>query len=190
MKLSVWAKKQGVTYRTGYNWFKAGNIPNSRQTPTGTILVDEPVDNQKPEGKVAIYTRVSSNQNKNNLHTQADRLSDYARARGWQVVEIVKEVGSGMNDNRRQLEKLLSKENYSIILVEHKDRLTRFGFHYLELLAKEQGKEIHVVNEVEDPHDTLMQDMISIIYSFSAKLYGIRRAKRKTEKIIEELKND
>jgi len=73
------------------------------------------------------------------------------------------------------------------LLVEHKDRLIRFGFNYLVLLAEEQGKTIEVVNCAEDEKEDLIQDFVAVIYSFSARLYGLRRAKRKTEKIIKEI---
>lgn len=73
------------------------------------------------------------------------------------------------------------------MLVEHKDRLIRFGFNYLVLLAEEQGKTIEVVNCAEDEKEDLIQDFVAVIYSFSARLYGLRRAKRKTEKIIKEI---
>ena len=71
--------------------------------------------------------------------------------------------------------------------MEHKDRLTRFGFNYIEVLLKNRGKEIEVVNLSTNDESNLMEDLISIIYSFSARIYGLRRSTRKTEKIIEVL---
>jgi putative resolvase len=75
----------------------------------------------------------------------------------------------------------------TIIVVEHKDRLTRFGFKYIETLLTMQGRSIEVVNITENPIEDLVADMVSILYSFSARLYGQRRAKRKTEQIVKEL---
>lgn len=72
-------------------------------------------------------------------------------------------------------------------MVEHKDRLTRFGFKYIETLLAMHGRRIEVVNITENPIEDLMADLVSIIYSFSARLYGQRRAKRRTEKIVQEL---
>ena len=74
-----------------------------------------------------------------------------------------------------------------MIVVEHKDRLTRFGFTYIETLLEGQGRKIEIVNQADNGRDDLMQDLVSIIYSFSARMYGSRRAKRKTEKIVQEL---
>jgi len=140
--------------------------------------------------KVAIYTRVSSSENKDNLDRQAERLEEYATARGNQIAKVVKEVGSGVNDNRRQLDKLLRDKSYNRLIVEHKDRLTPFGFNYLEILFDEQGRTIEVAGEAANDTDDLMQDFISIITSFCARLYGQRKSKRRTQRLIEELKKD
>src|SRR5205085_7739725 len=106
---------------------------------------------------------------------------------GWKVHKVVKEVGSGINDGRKKLLALLADPTATMIVVEHKDRLTRFGFKYIETLLAMQGRSIEVVNVTENPIEDLMADLVSIIYSFSARLYGQRRAKRKTEKIVQEL---
>ena len=102
----------------------------------------------------------------------------------------MKEVGSGVSDNRKQLLKLLTDDGYSKIIVEHKDRLTRFGFNYIDTLFRQYGRSIEVVNEAANDRDDLMQDFVSIITSFCARLYGQRQSRRKTEKIIAELKKD
>ena len=72
-------------------------------------------------------------------------------------------------------------------MVEHQDRLTRFGFNYIETLLKQQGRSIEVIKTAADGQEDLLQDFIAIITSFCARLYGQRRSKRKTEKIIAEL---
>ncbi|BAK53820.1 resolvase-like protein [Thermus phage TMA] len=178
----------GISYRRAWQMYKDGKLPNARQLPTGTIVVIEENEKTIPApNAVAIYARVSSHENKNNLESQAKRLEDYAIAKGYQIKHVVKEIGSGVNDTRPKLIKLLKQNDYSILLVEHKDRLTRFGFNYLRLLCELQGKQIEVVNSSEEEKEDIVQDFVSVIYSFSAKLYGLRRAKRKTEKIIKEI---
>jgi len=97
-----------------------------------------------------IYTRVSSSENKAELDAQAERLRQYALAKGYRIREAIKEIGSGLNDNRRRLQKLLRDGKATKILVEHKDRLTRFGFNYLKTLLANQGCEIEVVNESKE----------------------------------------
>ena len=189
IKLSTYAKNHSVTYRTAWNRFNAGKISNAFKSDDGTILIK--VVNEKVDlSKVAIYARVSSNENKKNLETQADRLKQYCIAKGYQITEIEKEIGSGVNDSRKKLKKLLESDNWGIIVVEHKDRLTRFGFNYIEILLNKEGRKIEVVNMAEDEKSDLMTDLISIIYSFSAKMYGLRRSKRKTEKIIKFIESE
>lgn len=187
MKLSKWAKKMGISYRRAWQMFKDGKIPEAKQLPTGTIVVLEEEKDALPKDTVAIYARVSSHENKDNLERQVERLKEYAMARGWKIIYVVKEIGSGVNDARPKLIGLLKKKNYSILLVEHKDRLTRFGFNYLKLLTENQGKTIEVVNSAEEEKEDIVQDFVSVIYSFAAKVYGLRRAKRKTEKIVKEI---
>ena len=192
IKLSEYAKRHGVTYRTVWNKFKEGKLPNAYKDEFGNILVKLENANENPRlsGKAAIYARVSSNENRSNLQSQADRLKKYATAKGYTIVHVVKEVGSGVNDNRKKLLKLLQKDDYGILIVEHKDRLTRFGFSYIQTLLEARGVKVEVVNEAEDETSDLMQDLVSIIYSFSARMYGLRRSKRKTEKIIKCLQQE
>lgn len=157
---------------------------------TGTILVTEPVavkDVSPVSHAVVVYTRVSSTENKSNLDSQAERLVAYCIARGYQVGKVVKEIGSGVNDNRPKFLALLADPSIGHIVIEHKDRGTRFGFRYIETLLKTYGREIEVVNQAENGTEDLLTDLTSILYSFCARLYGQRRAKRQTEKIVQEL---
>ena len=188
MKLSTYAKKLGLTYKTVWRLWKEGKL-DAYQLPTGTVIVREEIKDKLPN-KICIYTRVSSSENKDNLKRQAERLKEYAIARGYQIYKIVEEVGSGVNDNRKKLSQILKDKDYNKLIVEHKDRLTRFGFNDISILFNQLGKEIEVVNETDNSKQDLMQDFISIITSFCARLYGLRRSKRKTEKIIKELKDE
>ena len=187
MKLSQYAKQQGISYKTAFRWWEAGAI-KGYQAASGTIIVteNEPV---KQVEKVAVYARVSSAEHKANLERQAERLSQYCEARGYQVAKVVKEIASGLNDGRPKLITLLKDTSITRIVVEHKDRLTCFGFNYIETLFETQGRIIEVVNAAENDKEDLLADLSSVIYSLCARLYGQRRAKRKTEKIVEELKS-
>lgn len=186
VKLSEYAKMNALSYRAVWNRYKAGKIPNASINELGHIVVEIDQDNTDTN-KVAIYARVSSSENKDNLAAQVEKLTQYAIAKGYQIVSTYAEVGSGVNDKRPKLEKLLTENNYSKIIVEHKDRLTRVGFNYIETLLKNREKEIEVVNLSTNDESNLMEDLISIIYSFSARMYGLRRSTRKIEKIIEVL---
>jgi putative resolvase len=190
MKLSEYARRVGVTYRTAWNWYRAGKL-RGYQTPTGTIIVQNEAEQVATREKlVAIYTRVSAAENRPNLDAQAGRLLAYCAAKGYVVSQVVKEVGSGVNEKRPKLLKLLSNPEIGVIVVEHKDRLTRFGFTYIETLLEGQGRRVEIINLAEDEKEDLLADLTAIIYSFCARLYGLRRAKRKTEKITAELHSD
>jgi predicted site-specific integrase-resolvase len=106
------------------------------------------------------------------------------------VSEIIQEFGSGINDKRPKLEKLLKQQNFTKLVVEHKDRLTRVGFNYINTLLNFNQIEVEVVNPSEDDKEDLIQDFISIITSYCARIYGNRRSKRKTEKLIMELESN
>jgi putative resolvase len=187
MKLSEYAKQQGVRYETAWRWFRDGKI-KGRRIGAHTILVEEgTLVNVPRQERVAIYARVSEAENKSNLDSQAERLIAYCTAKGYQVAKVAKEIGSGVNDSRPKLLALLEDQSLTLIVVEHKDRLTRFGFRYLETLLRGQGRAIEVVNLAENGTQDLLADLTSIIYSFCARLYGQRRAKRKTETIVKEL---
>jgi putative resolvase len=185
MKLSQYAKQQGISYSTALRWWKAGQI-KGYQAPSGTIIVQEDLP-PPPKPKVAIYARVSSSEHKANLERQAERLVQYCEARGYQVSQVIKEIASGVNDSRPKLLSLLKDTSVTRIVVEHRDRLTRFGFHYIETLLETQGRILEVVNVAENDKEDLIQDLASIVYSLCARLYGQRRAKRKTERIVAEL---
>jgi len=190
IKLSEYAKKSGINYFTAYRHFYKGYL-DGKKLPTGTILIKdietEDISLIKKEDKVAIYARVSSAENKNNLNKQVERMILYANAKGYKVDKIVKEIGSGLNDKRKKLEELLLDDSITLIIVEHKDRLVRFGLNYISILLNKLDKKIEIVNGATDEREDLMQDFIAIITSFCARLYGQRRNKRKTEKLIKEL---
>ncbi len=142
MKLSDYAKQQGVRYETAWRWFRDGKIAGHR-VGKHTILVDveKPDVSAQPE-RVAIYARVSSAENKPNLDSQAERLVAYCSAKGYQVSKVVKEIGSGVNDARPKLLHLLEDTSTTIIVVEHTDRISRFGVRYIETLLRVQGRRL------------------------------------------------
>jgi len=188
MKLSDYAKQMGVRYETAWRWYRDGKIQGRRIGPHTIIITEGQEEPQSAASQqVAIYARVSSAENKSNLDSQAERLVAYCAARGYQVAKVVTEVGSGINDARPKLLALLADQGIGVIVVEHKDRLTRFGFRYLDTLLKNQGRAIEVVNQAENGTEDLLADLAAMVYSFCARLSGPRRAKRKTEVIVREL---
>ena len=192
-KLTDAAKKLGVHKQTTWNYIKSGQLSASKTKNNRWYIEQEEIDRFLGQNKfveeqgVAIYARVSSSENKDDLDRQVDRLVLFANSRGWRVTRIEKEIASGVNDQRPKLLSLLKDAHkYDYIIVEHKDRLTRFGFN----LIINNINNIYVVNEVDNDEHALMEDLVAIITSFCARLYGQRRSKRKTEKLIAELHID
>lgn len=177
MKLSEWAKRQGITYKTAWRWFKAGTLPVPyTQLPSGTILVHPPeADTSK---MVALYARVSSGDQKADLDRQLGRLATFATSQGFAVIKSVSEIGSGLNGHRPKLMKLLADQKMQVILVEHRERLARFGSDYIEAALAASGRKLIVVDKAE-MKDDLIQDMIDVLTSFCARLYGRRSAKNR-----------
>lgn len=183
MKLSHWAKEKGISYQTAWRMFASGKLNNiAEQLPSGTIIV-------KPErsttGGVALYARVSSQQQKSSLEKQVVRLTEYAVRNKLVVSEIVQEIGSGLNGHRKKLLRLLRSHEIKTIIVEHRDRLVRFGFEYIEALAEVSGKRILVVDP-QEMNDDLVRDLTEVMVSMCARVYGRRAAKMKAEKILKE----
>ena len=188
MRLSEWAKNNGFSYRGAYDLYKRGQLPKSYTLPSGSIMVDDkPVTTEEYN---VVYSRVSTPDKKDDLNKQQQRVEQFCQTNGWVVHKSIKEIGSGLNDKRKLLTDILENHNPTKIIVEHKDRLTRFGFNYLKLLLKKQGTEIIVINETKEGEVDLMADFVSVITSMCARLYGLRRTKRKTEELIKSLSDD
>ncbi len=183
MKLSNYAKRIGISYNTAWRMWKRGQLPGY-QLPTGTVIVEPPGQRVTPPRTVAVYARVSNSENKKNLEIQAERLTSWCNAQGWSVAKVIKECGSGINDQRPKFLALLADPKISQIVVEHKDRASRFGVAYIQTLLAMQGRELVIVNTADTAEDDLMGDFVAIITSFCARLYGRRRAKRKTEQVL------
>lgn len=189
IKLSTWAKNNGLTYRTAYQYFIDGRL-DAIQLDTGTILVSEEKVNQKIEEKTIVYCRESSSENKPALDNQVKRCVDFCAAKGWVVAKIVKEIGSGLNDKRPKFLEIIEDKSITRIVVEHKDRFGRFGLEPIRRLLAMNGKELFIINEADSSKEDLIQDFVSIITSFCARVYGQRRTKKATEKLIKELEKD
>lgn len=188
MKLSTYAKKLGISYKTAWRWYTDGKL-DAYVTDSGTIIVRDPVES--PNG-IALYARVSSADQKSDLDRQVERLQSYAIAKGYKIDKVVTEIASGLNDQRPKLTALLTDKAIGLIVVEHRERLTRFGFNYIANLMKMQGRSIEVIfpNETKDD---LVQDFIAVITSMCARIYGRRGNKRRAEKLrdcIEQVATD
>ncbi len=186
IKLSKWAKSVGLTYRTAHRHFKDGKIPHKTKIlPSGGLLVCLDDENIFVDRDCIIYCRVSSPNKKDDLKRQIERCSDYAYKNGFNITKTFKEIASGMNDNRRELNKLfneLDSKNFTLI-IDNKDRLTRFGFNYIQKFFDSKNCKILIINKSDDDQQDLMKDLVSIITSFCCRIYGLRRGVNKSREI-------
>jgi len=190
----------GISYQTFKRWVREGRIPVVR-TPTGRIrvpysVVEHMLKEQTKVGEVGefkavIYARVSSSDQRSDLERQIQYLTQYCSAKGYRVVDVLSDVASGLNTERRGLLKLFNyvvNRQIDVVVVTYRDRLTRFGFEYLEYFFKQYGVKIEVVygEEPRDAYQELVEDLIAIVTSFAGKLYGLRSHKKR--KLVEGFK--
>ena len=183
------SKLLGVHVKTIQKWDREGKIRCVR-TVGGRRRVPESeikrILGMHEERKIIGYVRVSSHTQKDNLERQIELIKAYAKEKGWDI-EILKDIGSGLKEDRRNFRKLLKmvmNKEVSKIVVAYPDRLTRFGFKTLEELFKGYGTEIVVINKrAKTPQEELIEDLIAIISHFAGKLYGVRSHKYK--KVVE-----
>jgi putative resolvase len=182
MKLTDWARHAGIHPKTARRWFHQGVLPvPSRQLSTGTILVETP---PVADGAgAALYARVSSWDHKADLDRQLGRLSTWAARAGLPVVRTEAEVGSGLTGRRRRLMRLLADPTISAIVVEHRDRLGRFGVEYLEAALGAQGRRV-VVADPGETTDDLGREMVDVLTAFCARVYGRRSARNRALRAV------
>lgn len=183
------AELLNVSVKTLQRWDREG-ILIAKRTPTDRryytydqYLKFKGINNTNK--KVVIYSRVSTNNQKDDLLNQKQFLMSFTSSKGIIVDEIIEDIGSGLNYNRKKWNKLLNEcmENkIDSIIITHKDRFIRFGFDWFERFVGKFGTKIIIVNnELLSPQEELVQDIISILHVFSCKIYGMRKYKKKIE---------
>jgi len=146
------------------------------------VVVRDPEVMSVGTGRIALYARVSSADQKSELERQVHRLRDYAAARGYQVAKEVTEIASGLNESRPKFLKLLADPTIGTIIVEHKDRSTRFGWNYITTLMEAQGRQMEAVFP-DETKDDLVNDFVSSITSMATRNYSRPGSKRRAERI-------
>jgi putative resolvase len=172
--------------QTAYRWFRQGTMPvPARRLPSGTILVEVPGSDHDGglDQRAVLYARVSAYDQRDDLDRQVTRLSGWATAQGVTVAEVVTEIGSGVNGRRPKLRRVLADPRAATIVVEHRDRLARFGVEHLEAVLSAQGRGLVVVDPGETSDD-LVRDMIEVLTSFCARLYGRRGARNRALRAV------
>jgi len=189
------AKLLGVHPMTLRRWIKAGKV-KAKRTVGGEFRVPESeimrlLGEREVVSKAVIYARVSSSDQKDDLERQVKYLQEYCSAKGYKVMEVLTDVASGLNEKRRGLRKLfklVENKSVDIVVLTYKDRLTRFGFSYLEEFFKSYRVKVEVIfgEEPKDMQQELVEDLIAIVTSFAGRLYGMRSHKKK--KVVESVK--
>ena len=165
-----------MNYHTANKWFHNGTLPvPAIQLPSGTILVELP---EQVDTRCVVYARVSSADQRESLGLQVARVVEWATSQGLSVDEVVTEVGSALNGARRKFLKVLSDSSASVIVAEHRDRVCRFGFEYVQAALRGQKRKILVVDDSELPDD-LVRDMTEVMTSLCARVYGRRGAAKR-----------
>ena len=183
ISLTAWGRLYGFNKATTSRLHREGKLPPGlvvEKFPTGRYFVVVP-EAAGPE--CVLYARVSSSDQKEDLERQVGRLTEYALEAGLRPTRAITEIGSGLNGRRRKLLEALSDKAVGTILVEHRDRLCRFGFEYLEAALGARGARI-VVAEQGELDDDLVRDVMEVLTSFCARLYGRRSAKRRAAKAL------
>lgn len=183
---------EGIHPKTAYRWHRQGQMPVPvERTPSGSLLVHDPkyVRSARSTGRTVVYARMSSHDQAGALDGQVSRTVQAATERDLRVDEVVTEVGSGLNGKRKKLSRLLSDPDVTTIVVEHRDRLARFGVEHLEAALAASGRTIVVIDDGETDDD-LTRDMVDVLTSMCARLYGRRGARNRAEKALRCAKNN
>lgn len=195
--ISKTAEILDVTPKTLRLWDKDGKLKpvltsgghrRYKESDINRILGTESVQKEKKEVCVT-YARVSSQKQKvsGDLDRQSQRLSEYCAKHNLYVEHIIKDCGSGLNDKRSgfvQLTDMVIKGKVNKVIVEHKDRLTRFQYNFIEKMFKVFGCEIIAIDDKEDVSDAeeLTRDLMVLLASFSGRYYGRRSLERRKKK--------
>ncbi|MGW0878303.1 IS607 family transposase [Streptomyces sp. NPDC002671] len=186
MNLTEWAKTQGVHPQTAYRWFREGVLPvPAQRVGPRTILVNVEANTTREAAcGLGLYARVSSHDQKTDLERQVARLSAWAAKAGHRVVRVEAEIASGMNGCRSRARRLLADPQVTTVVVEHKDRLGRMNVELVEAALSAAGRRLLVLDDGE-VEDDLVRDMVEVLTSFCARLYGRRSAKNRAKAALE-----
>ena len=184
MNLREWSELHGLHYRTALRWHHDGLMPVETWR-VGRLIMVGPKLPDLSGGATAVYARVDSPDQKQDLDRQVSRLCAWATEQGHEVNTVVAETGSGLNGKRRKLSRLLSDPEVGTIIVERRDRLARFGFELAEAAMVASGRKILVIDDTEaDAEDDLIRDATEVLTSLFTRLYGRHSAKNRAERAL------
>jgi putative resolvase len=188
VNLADWAASVGVNRHTAYRWFREGTLPVPAQR-VGRLILVKTAASAADSAAAVVYARVSSHDQRADLDRQVARLTSWATSNGHRVGQVVTEVGSGLNGKRPKLRRILSDPDARVIVVEHRDRLARFGVEHLEAALAAAGRRI-VVADPSETTDDLVRDMIEVLTGMCAGLYGRRGARNRALRALTAAKRE
>ncbi len=180
MRLSEWARREGVAYITAWRWWNEGKLPVPARKVGKLILVDVP---DAPAGRTVVYARVSSADQEPDLDRQVARVVTWCGERCLSVDGTVTEIGSALNGRRRKFLRLLASRDVTTIVVEHRDRFALFGAEYVEAALAASGRRL-LVADPSEIDDDLVRDVTEILTSLCARLYGKRAAEDRAARAL------
>ena len=183
MNLTEWAHAQGIHVTTAYRWWREGALPVPARKAGRLILVSPDTAGPGRRESAGLYARVSSHEQTADLDRQVARLPEWAAGAGLPVARVEAEVGSGMNGARAKARRLLAGPQVTVVVVEHRDRLGRMNTELAEAALAAHGRRLVVVDDGEVTDD-LVRDMIEVLTSLCARLYGRRPARNRALKAI------
>lgn len=188
IRLNDMAKRLGVSVKTLQRWDREGILiakrnPNNRRYYTEDQYLEYIGSSNKKNRKIIAYTRVSSNNQKDDLQNQITFIRNYVNAKGEILDDVIQDIGSGLNYNRKHWNDLLlnqiTKGEIEKIYITYKDRFVHFGFDWFEKFCNHYNCEIVIINNPEtSSQQELIEDLISIIHVFSCRIYGLRKYKK------------
>ena len=193
MKANKVLKILQVTRPTLVSYVKSGKIKATRLTNGYWDYNDDSVYELvglKDQRKVVVYSRVSTNNQKQSLESQIEANIKWANKNGYKIDEVYQDIASGMNFDRNDFKKMIMnvmKRKIKTIIISHKDRFSRISFDVWNEICKEFDCNIVVINNVENEEKEIFQDIISLIHCFAMKMYS-KRKRKKLELIEEDLK--
>ena len=184
MRLTDWGRQFGLSTRASWQMYRDGRLPEGLVVEkVGKLLYVRVPDDELPADRVVLYACVSSSDQASDLVRQSERLQVFARKQGWSDFEVVMETGSGLNGKRSKLLRVLRLPGRTRIVVEHRERLTRFGFELLEASLVGRGGEVVVMDD-EELEDDLVRDVTEVLTLLCARLYGRRSAACRAQRAL------
>lgn len=193
-RIGEFAKRIGKSTSTLRRWDREGRLKAKRH-PSGHRFYDES-DVRSALGipserkQIVVYCRVSSRNQRDDLASQRSAMEEFCRSAAISVDEWIEEIGGGLNFKRKKFLRLIAdiqQGSVARLLIAHKDRLVRFGFDYFDHMAQQNGCEIVVVNQQSlSPQQEMIEDLLAIVHTFSCRLYGLRKYKKKLKRDLQD----